>query len=98
MVQRRSWLRAHACEVIKRRVFGSWMRLRSIARRFAPLRGSGLPLLVALALNAIGLLAAPLALSVLGLTVLGLTILGLAIPAAAFLARRQIGGRRLLVL
>src|ERR1700730_6210295 len=85
-------------KLIKRRVFGSWLRLRSIARRLAPLRGSGLSLLVTLALNPVCLLAAPLALSVLSLTILGLTVPCLARPAAAFLARREIGGRRLLVL
>src|SRR5258706_9052225 len=91
MVQRRSWLRAHGCEVIQTTNFGSW-RLRPTARRLAPLRRSGLTLLIALALSAIGLLAAALALSVLALSVLGLSVLCLTVPVAAFLARREIGG------
>src|SRR5712675_2011064 len=87
-------MRAHACEVrhSNMQIWESWLRLRSAARRLAPLRGSGLTLLIALALIALAFLAAALALSVLGLTVLGLTV-----PAAAFLARREIGRRRLLI-
>src|SRR5664279_3986549 len=65
----------------------SWLRLRSAARRLAPLRGSGLTLLIAVAL-----LAAALALSVLALSVLAQCAL------AALLARREIGRRRLLFL
>src|SRR5258708_24947125 len=90
MVRRRSSVRAHGCEVIQATNFGSW-RLRPTARRLAPLRRSGLTLLIALALSAIGLLAT------LALTVLALSVLALRGPAA-LLARRQIGRRRLLVL
>src|SRR6266851_2651614 len=101
MVQRRSWLRAHACEI--NHATGFWVM--AATSQHCPtarsLRRSRLNLFVALALNPIGLLAAPLALSVLslpvlgltilGLTILGLPVLGLAVPAAAFLARREIG-------
>src|SRR6267154_2931386 len=92
-------MRAHACEVrhSNMQIWESWLRLRSAARRLAPLRGSGLTLLITLDLTALALLAATLALSVLGLSVLGLTVLGLALSAAAFLARREIGRRRLLI-
>src|SRR5882757_8650892 len=92
-------MRAHACEVrhSNMQIWESWLRLRSAARRLAPLRGSGLTLLIALALIALAFLAAALALSVLGLSVLCLTILGLTVPAAAFLARREIGRRRLFI-
>src|SRR5450432_669275 len=92
MVQRRPWYALMPAKLIKRRVLGSWLRLRCAARLIAPPRGSGLTLLVALAS------LAPLALTVLGLTVLWLSVLGLTFPAAAFFARRQIGGRGLLVL
>src|SRR5229473_1600661 len=84
-----SRLRSHA---FRRRILVSWLRLRSAARLLAPLRRSGLALLIALALHALALLAAALALSVLGLTVLALR------APAALLARREIGRRRLLVL
>src|SRR5437879_3522254 len=84
-----SRLRSHA---FRRRIWRSWLRLRSAARLLAPLCRSGLTLLIALALSALALLAAALALSVLGLTVLALC------APAALLARREIGRRRLLVL
>src|SRR5258708_33380138 len=98
-----SRLRSHT---FKRGILGSWLRLRSAVRRPAPLRGSGLTLLIAFALAALAPLAAALALSVLGLSVLGLSVLGLSvlglsvlglsvvtlrIPAAPLLARREIG-------
>src|SRR5258705_5845475 len=76
----------------KRAILGSWLRLRSAARRPAPRRGSGLTLLIAFALAALAPLAAALALSVLALSVVALRI-----PAAPFLARREIGRRRLLL-
>src|ERR1700730_972835 len=79
-----SRLRSHS---FKRRIWGSWRRLRSAARLIAPLCGSGLTLLIALGLSALALLAAALALSVLALC-----------APAALLARREIGRRRLLVL
>src|SRR5439155_5016610 len=98
---------AHGCalmdiEWFKRRMLGSWLRLRSGARRLTRRRGAGLPLLIALALS-LGFLAAAFALTVFGLTVFALAVLGLAVlalrvPAAAFLARRAVGRRRLLVL
>src|SRR6266403_513695 len=81
----------------KRAILGSWLRLRSAARRPAPLRGSGLTLLIAFTLAALAPVAAALALSVLGLSVLGLSVIALRIPAAPFLARREIGRRRLLL-
>src|ERR1700716_826236 len=81
-------MRARGYEFIQTTNPGSWLRLRCAGRRLS-LRGSGLTLLIALALNALALFAA------LGLTVLGLTVLR---APAAFLARREIGGRRLLVL
>src|SRR5258706_6728224 len=84
-------------QTFRRRSWGSWLRLRSAARRLAPLCGSGLTLLIALALSALALLAAALALSVLGLSVLGLTVLALCAPAA-LLTRREIGRGRLLIL
>src|SRR5437762_8824873 len=65
-----------------------WLRLRSAARRLAPLRGSGLTLLIAFALCALAPLAAALALAVRALHV----------PAAPFFARREIGRRRLFLL
>src|SRR3981189_2582791 len=70
-------MRARGYEFIQTTNPGSWLRLRCAGRRLS-LRGSGLPLLTALAL-----------------TVLGLPVLR---APAAFLARREIGGRRLLVL
>src|SRR6266699_4171643 len=84
-------------------MFGSWRSLRAAARWLARRRGSGLTLLVALALTVLALLAETLALTFLGLTVLGLTVLALTVlalhvPAVSLLARREIGGRRLLVL
>src|SRR6266851_6680574 len=89
-----SRLRSHA---FRRRILVSWLRLRSAARLIAPLCGSGLALLIALALPALALLAAAFALSILALSVLGLTVLALR-ALAALLARREIGRRRLLVL
>src|SRR5713226_9646897 len=68
-----------------RRILASWLRLRSAARRLAPWRGSGLTLLIALALDALAPFAAALALTVLALTVLALR------PPAALFARREIG-------
>src|ERR1700680_3263756 len=92
-------MRAHACQIrgasrefCKRRMVGSWLRLRSAARWLATLRGSGLALLIALALHPLALLAAALALNVLALRVVALRA-----PAALF-ARREIGRRRLLLL
>src|SRR5260370_3538745 len=84
-----SRLRSHA---FRRRIWRSWLRLRSAARLLAPLCRSGLTLLIALGLSALALLAAALALSVLSLTVL------VRCAPAALLARREIGRRRLLVL
>src|SRR5260370_20876384 len=84
-----SRLRSHA---FRRRIWRSWLRLRSAARLLAPLCRSGSTLLSALALSALALLAAALAWSVVGLTVLALC------APAALLARREIGRRRLLVL
>src|SRR2546430_13291592 len=88
-------MRAHACEVrcsnqecCKRASLRSWLRLRSAARRLAPLRGSGLTLLIAFALCALAPLAAALA----------LTVRALHVPAAPFFARREIGRRRLFLL
>src|SRR6266702_1009916 len=81
-------MRAHACEVrhSNMQIWESWLRLRSAARRLAPLRGSGLTLLIAFALCALALLAAALA----------LTVRALHVPAAPLLPRREIGRRRLL--
>src|SRR5260370_39372699 len=73
-------------QTFRRRFHGSWLRLRSAARLLAPLRGSGLTLLIALALTSLALLGA------LALTVLALWVL------ATLFARREIGRRRLLVL
>src|ERR1700738_1635176 len=84
-------------QTFKWRILASWLRLRCAARLVAPLRGSGLTLLIALTLR--GLLGA-LALSVFALSVFALPVLGwsaLGAPAV-FLARREIGGRRLIVL
>src|SRR6476646_8674782 len=85
-----SRLRSHT---FKRGNLGSWLRLRSAARRPAALRGSGLTLLIAFALAALTPLAAALALSVLALSVLALGVV--ALRAAPLLARREIGRRRL---
>src|SRR6202022_2500584 len=67
---------AHGCVLMaakffKRRILGSWLRLRSAARLLAPLRGPGLTLLIALAL----------------LTALSLTVLALSALAALFARR-----------
>src|SRR5258708_37235297 len=88
-----SWLQGQ----ISRRMVRS-LRFRCAARRLAPCCCAGLCFLIGLAP-----LAAMLALAVLGLTVFGLTVFGLAVlgltifrrdvPAAAFLFRREIGGR-----
>src|SRR5258708_23631809 len=88
-----SRLRSHT---FKRGILGSWLRLRSAARRPAPLRGSGLTLWIAFALAALAPLAPALAFSVLAFSVLalsflGLTVLTLRIPAAPLLARLEIG-------
>src|SRR5258707_10175788 len=92
-------LRSHT---FKRGILGSWLRLRSAARRPASLRGFGFTLLIACALAALAPLATALAFSVLALSVLALSVLGLSvvslrIPAAPLLARREIGRRRLLL-
>src|SRR5476651_1698522 len=74
-------------------MLGSWLRLRCAARLIAPLRRSGLTLLIALA--AFALLSPPFALTVLALTILALAVL--CAPVLPF-ARREIGRRRLLIL
>src|SRR5258708_2913786 len=100
LMDARSWLRGQAFMQTSLLAWNSrsWLRLRAAAGRRTRRCGSGLTLLIALALAALSLAAtlAVLALAILGLTILGLAVLALHIPAASLLARGEIGARRLL--